>query len=92
MTRRGGARRGSGVYSGLGQALSGGTDRGHTDRHTDSGSMAIPCVELSNKMKIPALGLGTWQVPAGREKGGPAGDAEMPNKVRNNKTGEELPL
>ncbi|XP_027555542.1 aldose reductase-like isoform X1 [Neopelma chrysocephalum] len=28
--------------------------------------MAIPCVELSNKMKMPALGLGTWQAPPGR--------------------------
>ncbi|NXX65000.1 AK1BA reductase, partial [Spizella passerina] len=27
---------------------------------------AIPCVELSNKMKIPALGLGTWQAPPGK--------------------------
>ncbi|XP_027603260.1 aldose reductase-related protein 2-like isoform X2 [Pipra filicauda] len=25
--------------------------------------MAIPCVELSNEMKMPALGLGTWQAP-----------------------------
>lgn len=24
--------------------------------------MASPCVELSNKMKMPILGLGTWQV------------------------------
>ncbi|NWS94036.1 AK1BA reductase, partial [Mionectes macconnelli] len=29
-------------------------------------SMAIPCVELSNKMKVPALGLGTWQAPPGK--------------------------
>ncbi|XP_041906078.1 aldose reductase-related protein 2-like isoform X1 [Corvus kubaryi] len=28
--------------------------------------MAIPLVELSNKMKIPALGLGTWQAPPGK--------------------------
>lgn len=45
--------------------------------------MAIPCVELSNKMKIPALGLGTWQVPAreGGTEGGKVGmrDAEMRN-------------
>ncbi|NXP68431.1 AK1BA reductase, partial [Chloropsis cyanopogon] len=37
-----------------------------TDGPTDTGSMAIPCVELSNKMKIPALGLGTWQAPPGK--------------------------
>lgn len=42
------------------------------DRRTPVDKMASPCVELSNKMKMPLLGLGTWQVSgrAGRHGSG----------------------